>query len=522
MKIVIEKKYLILPINVYATPKKLCFYKVQDKKQTLVMDFDCKLDFLTPTYTAYLDVSRFCGAELEYSTIPQMEFLLEQTDEKTIDALYQEEFRPTVHFTPQIGWINDPNGLIKYQGKYHMFYQYNPFGTEWGNMHWGHAISDDLLFWDEQDIALFPDEMGTMYSGSAIEDRRNVSGLQSGKNPPMLLFYTAAGDRSMLSKRKDRTQCLAYSNDGGKAFVKYKKNPVMDTIERYNRDPKVVWVEDLSAYVTILYLDEDRYALLTSTDLLDWHFLQEITISGERECPDIMRFSIKGRDYWVIAGATDKYVVGRFENKLFVPKTATKTLSYSPALASYAAQSFSGIDDGRVLRIAWDNIHMPSQRVPNQMSFPTELKLEGDAEDLYLTARPAEELERLYTETHSCEGAEVTVRLERAAYDISLMIDRQKDATVKIFGHVLQIKASEKHIVFQKVKIPLLSTSDTVDLRMIVDRCSLELFADGGRACATFPMLCDYNLPYLQAISKDGTSVLRLTAHRLRSIYEQQ
>ena len=102
------------------------------------------------------------------------------------------------------------------------------------------------------------------------------------------------------------------------------------------------------------------------------------------------------------------------------------------------------------------------------------------------------------------------------------MIDRQKDATVKIFGHVLQIKASEKHIVFQKVKIPLLSTSDTVDLRMIVDRCSLELFADGGRACATFPMLCDYNLPYLQANALDGTSVLRLTAHRLRSIYEQQ
>ena len=123
MKIVIEKKYLILPINVYTTPKKLCFYKVQDKKQTLVMDFDCKLDFLTPTYTAYLDVSRFCGAELEYSTIPQMEFLLEQTDEKTIDALYQEEFRPTVHFTPQIGWINDPNGLVYADGAFRMCYQ---------------------------------------------------------------------------------------------------------------------------------------------------------------------------------------------------------------------------------------------------------------------------------------------------------------------------------------------------------------------------------------------------------------
>ena len=218
MKIVLEKKYLVVPINSNAVTKKLCFYNEKNGEQKLIMDFDCKMDFADPTYWGYIDVSKYQGMELEYCSIPSMDFVLTQSDEKKIDNVYHEEFRPMVHYTPQIGWINDPNGLIKYHGTYHMFYQYNPLGIEWGNMHWGHAISRDLFHWQEQDAVLFPDEMGTMFSGSAIEDIRNVSGLQTNENPPILLFYTAAGDCSLLSKGQKYTQCLAVSTDGGKTF----------------------------------------------------------------------------------------------------------------------------------------------------------------------------------------------------------------------------------------------------------------------------------------------------------------
>lgn len=525
MKIFIEKKYLIAPIGAYATTKKLCFYECIEGERRLRMDFDCKLDLLNPTYTAYIDVSRYRGMELEYCTIPHMEFTLEQSDEKSIEGVYREEFRPFVHFTPQIGWINDPNGMIRYGDTYHMFYQYNPFGVEWGNMHWGHATSRDMINWEEQEIALYPDEMGTMYSGSALEDVSNVTGLKENENNPFLLFYTAAGNGSLLSKNKPRTQCLAYSTDGGKSFEKYQGNPVVERIESYNRDPKVVWVEELSRYVMALYLVGERYALLTSENLLDWKPLQEIVLENESECPDLMRFKVNGKAYWVISGASDKYIIGAFEKGVFVQKNTTKQLNYSPSRTSYAAQSFSGLADGRTVRFAWERIQMPSQRVPNQMSIPTEMRLVSTPEGCYLEALPVKELELLYEDTYHLENATLAAPLElplcRAAYDINLVADHESNITVEVFGHRLKINIEANCIEFQKVKVPLSLALDAVKFRMIVDRCSIEIFADNGKFCATFPVICDYNLPYLRIQTEDEVTVRRLDCSKLKSIYNE-
>lgn len=516
MKMHIEKKYIRVPVNKNAVSKKLCFYENGE----LVMDFDCKLDFLSPVHIMYIDVSRYIGHELEYASIPQMDFELTQSDEKELDGLWSEQYRPLVHFTPEIGWLNDPNGLIKYDGEYHMFFQYNPCGTEWGNMHWGHATSKDLLHWKEKDIALFPDNMGTMYSGSAIEDAENVTGLKQGDKNPMLLFYTAAGDRGMLSGGKKRTQCLAYSNDGGRTFKKYEQNPVIPFVESYNRDPKVVWVEEIDAYVLVLYMADDRYGLFTSKNMLEWTLIQQLSIATESECPDMHSYTVNGKKYWVIMGASDKYVVGVFENGKFVRKTEDKRLSYC---GSYAAQSFSGIDDGHVVRIAWDKLNMPCERAPMQMSIPTELVLESTEMGTYLKATPIREIEGLYTDTKSMENVtldgELCVPLEAGAYDVHLVCDFESDMELEVFGYKLDVKKKENSIVKDKVKIPVSLDASLVDIRLIVDRCSVELFSDGGRFCATFLAVSDYNLPYLRIGAAERLTLKTLKYSKLKPIH---
>ncbi len=520
MKLILDKKYLKIPTNSFATIKKICLYRDGE----LILDLDCKLDLINPDFIAYVDVSRFAGAEVEYKSIPEIDFRLECVDEREYDNLYAEEFRPFVHFTPASGWMNDPNGLIKYRGTYHMFFQHNPCGTEWGNMHWGHAKSRDLLHWEELDIALSPDELGTMYSGSAIEDTRNLTGLKSGEENPVLLYYTAAGDRTLLAKNRERTQCLAYSLDGGKTFEKYDKNPVLGHIESYNRDPKIVFVPEISKHLMVLYLVDDRYALLTSDNLCDWEMMQEISLKNDAECPDIYNFTQGQTSRWVIIGASDTYITGVFEKGKFVRKSTEKRLSYTESSSSYAGQSFSGLDDGRTVRLVWDQLRMPSARVPHQMGFPTEMNLVPHNGDVYLTANPIREIENLYVSTVSEKNfelgaAEKSFPLERAAYDIFFEAEFKNQITLRLFGLELQIKPAENSIVRGKHKIPISLDLDSVKLRIIVDRCSVELFADDGKFIATIPFWCDYNLPDITLSSPQGTKVSEITINRLKSVH---
>ena len=533
MKTVIEKKYLMIPVNVNTVSKKLCFYQSEGDSRRLVMDFDCNLDLIDPTYVGYADVSAFLGQELEYECQPEMEFFLEQTDVKVLDGLYREEFRPFIHYTPQMGYNNDPNGLIKYHGTYHLFHQYNPYGTEWGNMHWGHATSTDLLHWEEKDIALFPDSFGTMYSGSAIEDVHNVTGLQNGELPPMLLYYTAAGDRNLLATEKKRTQCLAYSLDGGRSFAKFEGNPRIETFRNWtwNRDPKVVWVEELAKYVMMLYLGSDQFGLFVSENLLDWSFLQQVTIAKEAECADLFSYVVDGTKYWVLLGASDIYVVGVFENGRFVQKTQEKQLNI--AGVNYAAQSFSGMDDGRVVRIPWMKLWVPNSRFTHQMGIPVDVKLVKSENGLCLVSNPVEEIRTLYTEGEArCDFAlkdEVRIPLERAAYDISIKAAFKGEVHVRIFGHLIKFKASENLVTFVKpaksfrdAKVPVSLDSSSIDVRIVVDRCSFELFIDGGKINVSLPYICDYNLPYLSVLATEEVRVEKLEYHKLAPIHEQQ
>lgn len=383
----VSQRYLILPVNNHAQPVRLSICARGETPYEL----DIKYDADTPAYTAYIDIARFSGRELSVSLPDGGTPKFDTADSLPRDA-YGQPYRPQVRFSAVRGWTNDPNGLIYACGLWHMFFQHNPAGTEWGNMHWGHAISRDLVRWEYDGDVLFPDEHGTVFSGSAVLDERNVSGLGSIEQPPILLFYTAAG--------KPFTQCLAYSDDGGKTFKKYARNPIIGNISGENRDPKVVWCDELEKYVMALYLDGSEFALLCSDNLLDWTEFQRLTLPGDAECPDFYHMLLDGRQRkWVFSGASDCYFTGDISGGRFVPDGPAKRL-FCGRRESYAAQTFSGLPGCRRVRIAWNTVWHNFNDSPFSMSmtFPAELELRTIGGVLTLCASPVREIESLFTD----------------------------------------------------------------------------------------------------------------------------
>ena len=197
--------------------------------------------------------------------------------------------------SPPRNWTNDPNGLVFYKGEYHLFFQHNPNGIDWGNMTWGHAVSPDLVHWKQLANAIEPDRLGTIFSGSAVVDWDNTAGFQKGDEKTIVAIYTAAGGTSDQSKGQPFTQCIAYSNDRGRTWTKYDKNPVLKHIVGGNRDPKVVWHAPTRRWIMALFLDGNEFAFFSSPDLKTWTQLQRMTIPNCAECPDFFEMPVDGK-----------------------------------------------------------------------------------------------------------------------------------------------------------------------------------------------------------------------------------
>lgn len=519
MQTVITAKYLLLPVNVRAANKKVCLYD----GETLLFDFNCRIDNLHPHFTAYIDVSAWHGRTVELVVDPDMPFSPRFSETMDLLDLWKEPLRPEVHFTVQNGWNNDPNGLVYFDGAYHMFYQYNPAAPAWDNMHWGHAVSRDLLHWEEKDVALFPDCLGTMFSGSAIVDKKNAAGF--GENT-MLLYYTAAANHSRLSAgQKQFTQCLAYSTDG-KEFTKYAGNPIVPHIEAANRDPKVVYVEEIGRYIMALYRAEGRYQLLVSDDLLHWELFQEIALHGDAECPDLFALYCGTEKHWVLMGANDVYIVGHFEKDRFVIENSEKKLTYLKM--SYAAQSFSDTPDGRAVRIAWHKLNAPAENFASQMSFPTEMHLVEEQEQYYLCASPIREIKQLYLQGGETKNivldGRFTADTGAAPLDVALTMPytQGEKLVLNIFGTDIACDMAVNEIRCKNIKMPLSLSGDKVDLRILVDRCSVEIFADGGKIFAAAVAYADYNLPYLVLQKNEKLKINSLTWHTLANIHTKE
>lgn len=489
MKVTIEHPYLVFPVNTSQdNPMKKLIFSLDGKP---VYDLDIRLGEDANFY-CYADMSRFMGKELEITELGGAEFTCRGADSMDRADIYKEKYRPYYHFTEKNGWTNDPNGLVKCGDTYHMFYQYNPCEPRWGNMHWGHATSKDMIHWEQGDIALFPDELGTMYSGSGIVDEKNAAGFGEGA---LLFFYTAAGGGNLLSEGMKASQNLAYSVDGGKTLVKYEGNPIIPHMIGGNRDPKVIWCEELGSYACVMYLDGNTFGLLTSDDMIHWTKIQEIVIP-DAECPDFYPLTADdGTRHWFFSAANARYVVGDIKDGQFVMTQEVRTM-HTGSLG-YAAQTFSTLPDGRRINIAWDRLEFP-EGMPfcSQMSLPIVHSLKKKGNDYVLHSEPVEEVKCL--RLHSCpvntDGAELLAKLDNAAAEVRLTLPAKGGkAVLSMLGCEAVIDLDAMMFTMENDKIPLEENNGEVFVHLFLDKCSVDVFA--GEYYAAFRMIADEDKP---------------------------
>jgi fructan beta-fructosidase len=334
------------------------------------------------------------------------------------------KFRPALHFTPPFGWMNDPNGMVYHEGEYHLFYQHYPDGNVWGPMHWGHAISRDLVSWEHLPIALYPDELGYIFSGSAVLDWRNSSGFGKDGKPPLVAMYTYHDMKAEKAGKQDfQSQAIAYSNDNGRTWTKYEGNPVIPNLGvRDFRDPKVIWDEAHDQWVMVLAA-QDRVQFFGSSNLKDWDFLSDFgqsarNHSGVWECPELFPLTVMetGDPAWVLnvsinpgganGGSGTFYFPGNWDGKTFQPFreaqfSATDTVNWIDyGRDNYAGVTFSDVPDGRRVFMGWMSNWDYANQVPTEtwrsaMTVPRDLSLHATDFGTRLWQHPVEELEQL-------------------------------------------------------------------------------------------------------------------------------
>ncbi len=460
-----------------------------------VREFTIELADAEPDFWVCSDVAAFRGKKLQLHVegLPegsQGVASIQQADGVPgADCCYQEKHRPQFHFSSRRGWINDPNGLVYHEGTYHLFYQHNPYGWGSENKHWGHAVSSDLVHWTELPEALYPDEYGTIWSGSAMVDWNNTAGFQQGDEKPIVLFYTAAGGTNAASKGRPFTQAIAYSVDRGETFAQYAGNPVMPDLEGGNRDPKVIWHEPTGRWVMALYLDKRDethcHALFASSDLRSWAKLSEVAMpAGMGECPDFFELPLDGDQAnrkWVFSQASGHYLIGSFDGATFQPEVGPLCWQASESVA-YAAQTFSDIlaEDGRRIQVAWLRQELPGMPFNQMMTFPVELTLRTTGSGPRVFVNPVHEIELLHGTSHVWENETLAEGGESQLTGISGDLFRLRARSSRIgdaqeVGFVVRglpvlYNAAKQEITCGKAVGTLRPVEGRISLEMLVDR----------------------------------------------------
>jgi sucrose-6-phosphate hydrolase SacC (GH32 family) len=413
-----------------------------------------------------------------------------------------ETYRPQFHFTARTGWLNDPNGLVCYAGEYHLFFQHNPHGTNWGNMTWGHAVSPDLVHWRQLDHALAPDALGTIFSGSAVVDWQGTAGFG---REALIALYTAAGET--VSPKAPTTQCLAASTDRGRTWQKYAGNPVLPQLTPGNRDPRVFWHAPTGRWIMALYVGTTAghtVQFFAAADLKHWTHLS--TLPGFYECPDLFPLG----DQWVLFGADGHYLLGQFDGTTFTPTSGLLVGDWGPNY--YAAQTFSDIPatDGRRILVAWmRGGRYPDMPFNQQMTFPCELTLHAGR----LRKWPVRELASLYAASHDClaESGELC--------DISAEIapGHAWACGFTVRGCTVTWLAGEQCLCLGQHRAPLPLRDGRLRLRLLVDRTSLEVFGHDGEVAFSACSLPHPQEPPIAFFSHGGQARLTgLAVHDLR------
>ncbi len=519
MEFFCDSKYIILPASFNAQKKRLLFY-IND---VLVYDLVVSLDNDQPDFHFPVNMERFSGNMIRVEWDCETDISIEKSDAPQLD--YSGHYRPLIHFTTKRGWMNDPNGLAWYKGKYLMYYQHNPAATTWENMHWGSAVSEDLIHWTENGDVLFPDENGTIFSGSAVVDTDNLTGLKENNEDTILFFYTCAGGTSETSKGKRFTQNLAYSTDGGRTLVKYQNGPVLEHIVHENRDPKIVYCKADKSYIMALYLDGHEFALFRSTDLLHWNEIQRITLPDDAECPDFYPLAADGdedRIRWVFSAASDRYCIGSFDGTEFTQESGQLQLNYGNG--SYAAQSWFNTADGRRIRTAFVNIVIPDMPFGCCMDIPQEMSLKTINGRLRLCAKPIDEIRSLYLSTAHFDNISIDnghpfrSEVNSKACDVSVTVRCKTGFSISLFGLDIEYDASEKKLKCLGKEAPVNGENGAVTLRILYDTIYTEIFAEDGSVFMGMTHIQDIGLSSL-TISSDDACIEALSLSELGSFY---
>ena len=442
-------------------------------------------------------------------------------------GLYGEALRPQLHFSPARGWNNDPNGLVFFNGEYHLFFQHNPYGVNWGNMHWGHAVSKDLVQWKEVEEALYPDALGPMFSGSAVVDHQNTSGFGKDGKAPLVLIYTAAGNPA--------TQCIAYSLDG-RTFTKYDGNPVVKNITGGNRDPKVFWHAPTKRWIMALYVGRPEklhtIQLLASPNLREWTELS--AVPGDKdgghylfECPDFYELPVAGgaEKRWVLSAASGQYGVGTFDGTTFKPEV--ERLRGHCGRAYYAAQTFSDLPDGRRVLIGWLQAPSPGMPFNQGMTLPQELGLVNTPEGVRLTHAPVKELASLRERTQkfgpvdvSAAGSDPLAGFEAELVELRVSCEVAVDAVMcfDVRGIPLRYDAAKQELTIAKHTTAWPVKGGELGLIVYVDRTCVEVFSKDGLLYAPMAAIPQADARKVTVtVEKGAARAVRGEVHALRS-----
>jgi sucrose-6-phosphate hydrolase SacC (GH32 family) len=442
------------------------------------------------------------------------------------EKFYHERYRPQFHFSPMKNWTNDPNGLVFYKGEYHLFFQHNPTGINWGNMTWGHAVSPDLVHWTQLEHAIHPDKLGTIFSGSAVVDWNNTAGFQTGDEKVIVCIYTSAGNPF--------TQSIACSNDRGRTWTKYEKNPVLKHIMGGNRDPKVFWHAPTKKWVIALFLDAGKYALFGSPNLREWTKLSDVPPSGAEECPDMFELPVDGdakNTRWVFWGGNSNYLIGRFDGTTFTKEAGPFRFEYGNNY--YAAQSYSDVpkEDGRRIQIAWmQGGRYPGMPFNQQMSFPSALTLRTLPEGIRMCREPVKEIEKIHGKRHSFKdlslkaGDDPLKDISGDLFDIRMEFEPgdAEEVTLNIRGTPVVYDVKKKLVVFLGKTAQLEPIEGKVKLQVLVDRPSIEVFGADGRFSMSSCFLPPSGDKKISLSAKGGTAQVKsLEVWELRSAWPE-
>ena len=554
-------EFLLLPIQDDAPESKICVVKDNEQKGTLMNvrlareRVDSYVPFALSSYKGqYISIdiqgvpeNALCWKELKLSD--------------SFDMTNKESFRPVYHHTPAYGWMNDPNGMFYKDGVYHLYFQYNPYGSVWGNMHWGHSTSTDLMHWKFEGCAIVPDAWGAIFSGSCVVDHDNTAGFGKGA---VIAFYTSAKSTPWGDVQ---AESMAYSLDNGKTFTKYEGNPIVTSLEKDFRDPKVFWYAPGKHWCMVLAVGQ-HMEIYSSANLKEWKKESEFGAmqgahGGVWECPDLVEIPVEGtrEKKWVLicnlnpggpfGGSAAQYFVGSFDGKKFVNESPIQTKWLDWGKDNYATVTWNSAPDNRCVALGWMSNWQYANNVPTRQyrsanTIARDLTLYRDGQDLYLKSAPSPEVKKARGEKVSVPAFEVSGKHEVAsllndnqgAYEIEMVIQNRGASKI---AFCLQNEQGEtvsmyydvprKQFVMDRSKsgkvdfssdFPAVTAAPTtmneeISLRLFVDRSSVEAFGEGGRFAMTnlvFPS-APYNKLSFES-DKEAYSVKKLCVYKLQ------